>query len=423
MPIVLEDYLMLILTVPLIDQSLHMNLYKIHNLPMLHPTLHVHAEYEVEGSYLATVMEGMFIMLPTALDVRLCLMTNGHLCMFNQALYPVECMNWCIYALFINDKDQIERNCLLRTINWTTNLTYSLDGYLWAISTLVTEKLQVRCVVETHVITITPPLQIVDVGNGCKAYSSSIYILAKSELTATLQSITRLQFFLDYNFNYTNVSNFLVWFKMDFAKLTQEEIKTLKAKILKLPPISMELFDNVLEDVNENYPFSLSPKLILVLLIFVGICIIAIGIIFIWYKKKTSLTSTTVGNLIKLVPSLIEKTPTLNSLLPILSELTPSQNNENAITPVTVSLLSQTPPDELFLQPITVPKLHMENEKPSTSINILVQMEPTSSHSTTIMTGPLSLEMFNCATTDLNDKGIINLKRYNKYLYKRAKHP
>ena len=77
-PIVLEDYLMLILTVPLVDQSLHMNLYKVHNLPMLHPNLHVHAQYEIEGSYLATVMDGIFIKLPTTLDVRLCLMTNGH---------------------------------------------------------------------------------------------------------------------------------------------------------------------------------------------------------------------------------------------------------------------------------------------------------------------------------------------------------
>ena len=214
-----------------------------------------------------------------------------------------------------------------------------------------------------------------------------------------------------------------MWFKTDFAKLTQEEIKTLTAKILKLPPMSMESFDNVLEGINENYPFSLCPKLILALIIFVGICIIVMGIIFIWYKKKTSLTSSTVGNLIKLVPSLIEKTPTLNSLLPILSELTPSQNNKNAITPVTISQLSQTPLDDLFLPPITVPKLHMENEKPSTSINILVQMEQTSSHSTTVTTGPLSLEMFNRATTDLNDKGIINLRRYNKYLYKKAEHP
>ena len=116
-PIVLEDCLMLILTVPLIDQSLQMNLYKIYNLPMLHPILHVHAQYELESSYIATVMDGMFIMLPTALDVRLCLMTNGHLCMFNQALYPVEQMDWCVYALFINDEDHIEKNCVLRTIN------------------------------------------------------------------------------------------------------------------------------------------------------------------------------------------------------------------------------------------------------------------------------------------------------------------
>ena len=32
-PIVLQDYLMLILTVPLVDQSLQMNLYEVHNLP------------------------------------------------------------------------------------------------------------------------------------------------------------------------------------------------------------------------------------------------------------------------------------------------------------------------------------------------------------------------------------------------------
>ena len=36
------------------------------------------------------------------------------------------------------------------------------------------------------------------------------------------------------------MSNFLVWYKLDFAKLTNEEIKTLKAKLLKLPIMSME---------------------------------------------------------------------------------------------------------------------------------------------------------------------------------------
>ena len=149
-----------------------------------------HVQCEVENTYLATVIDGMFVMLPTALDVRLCLMTNGHLCMFKQALYPVEQMNWCIYALFINDEKQIKRNCILKPINRTMNLAYSLDGYLWAISALAADKLQIRCVMETNVITIKPPLQIVDIGNGCEAYSTSIYIPAKSELTAMMQSIT-----------------------------------------------------------------------------------------------------------------------------------------------------------------------------------------------------------------------------------------
>ena len=81
---------------------------------MLHPILHVHAQYELESSYLATVMDGMFITLPTALVVRLCLMTNRHLCMFNQTLYPVEQRNWCVYALFINNEDQIEKNCVIK---------------------------------------------------------------------------------------------------------------------------------------------------------------------------------------------------------------------------------------------------------------------------------------------------------------------
>ena len=360
---------MLILTVPLVDQSLQMDPYKVHNLPMLHPVLNVHVQYESEGTYLATMMEGMFISLPTTLDIKLCLITNGHLCMFNQALYPVEHTKWCIYTFFVNDKNQINRNCFLKTLNQTTNLAYSLDGYLWAISALATEKLQVRCVMETHIITIKPPLQIVDIGNGCKAYFASIYIPAKSELMATLQSVTRSQFFLEYNINYTNV-NFLVWYKSDFAKLMNKEIETLKAKVLKLPTMSVEIFDNVLENIDEDYPFSLSPKLIWASLITMGIHVVAIGIIFIWYKRKASLTTSMVGNLVKLIPSLNEKTPMLNSLLPILSELTSSQNNENVITPVTVSPLSQTPLDELILPPVLVPGLQMDADKPSATTNV-----------------------------------------------------
>ena len=162
-----------------------------------------------------------------------------------------------------------EKLCL-KTINQTTNLAYSLDGYLWAISALATEKLQIRCIMETHIVTIKPPLQIVNIGNGCEAYSASIYIPAKSELTTTIQSMAQLQFFLDYNFNYTNVSKFLIWHKTNFATLTPNEVKSLKAKMLKLPTMPMDIFKKTLENIDEKYPFSLPPKLILALLVATG---------------------------------------------------------------------------------------------------------------------------------------------------------
>ena len=72
------------------------------------------------------------------------------------------------------------------------------------------------------------------------------------------------------------------------------------------------------------------------------------------------------GNLIKLVPSLGDDTPSLNSLLHILSELT-SSKNETRITPTTVSTLHQTTPDELTLLPVLIPGLQVTTSSPSTS--------------------------------------------------------
>ena len=49
----MDDFLLIILTIPLTDQSLEMNLYKTYNLPALHPKLKVEFTYELEGEYLA----------------------------------------------------------------------------------------------------------------------------------------------------------------------------------------------------------------------------------------------------------------------------------------------------------------------------------------------------------------------------------
>ena len=94
---------MVILTILLIDSSLDVNLYKVHNLPMLYPQLQIQVVYELKGAYFATHMHGMYATIPKETDIKLCLKSQGHLCMFEEPLYSVDKIDWCLYALFINE--------------------------------------------------------------------------------------------------------------------------------------------------------------------------------------------------------------------------------------------------------------------------------------------------------------------------------
>ena len=125
------------------------------------------------------------------------------------------------------------------------------------------EKLQIRCIHQTSVVPIEPHSCIIDIGNGCEAFSSTIYILAKSELTTTMQSLTRSQFFLNYNFKYLKISSFVVFHEMSFAQLTPEEILELQSKIDTLELMNMALFNQKLKLINENYPMTLPSWAIL----------------------------------------------------------------------------------------------------------------------------------------------------------------
>ena len=136
------------------------------------------------------------------------------------------------------------------------------------------------------------------------------------------------------------------------------------------------------------------------------------------------------GNLIKLVPSLVGNTPSLDSLLPILSELA-SSRTRTKITPTTATPC-QTTPDELILPPVLVQRLQVTPSSSSTStapqpVHLIrgpVYKDQRSKHTPEDeTTEPVSLEMFNKAATDLESKGVINLKKYTRYLNKKTSKP
>ena len=207
-PEVMDDFLLIILTIPLTDQSLERNLYKVYNLPALHPELKVEFTYELEGGYLAITKNKLYAALPTAREISICKGTGGYLCLMNQALYPIDKLEWCAYALFTNSQEKKREYCSINTHKRDANKAQSLEGYLWAVTAFEPGKIQIRCLTDTHVINIKPPLTIIYMGDGCEAYSNNLFIPAKSELTSTDSSLVRHNYFQKFNEEYQDITRY-----------------------------------------------------------------------------------------------------------------------------------------------------------------------------------------------------------------------
>ena len=78
-----------------------------------------------------------------------------------------------------------------------------------------------------------------------------------------MQSLTHSQFFLHYNLQYVKMSSFVVFREMTFDQLTPKELANLQAKIQTLEPKDMKIFNEKLKLINEDYPLTLAPWLIL----------------------------------------------------------------------------------------------------------------------------------------------------------------
>ena len=197
-PIVIDKMLVILMTIPVLDKTLELNIYQVHNLPAIPPGQEVESLYQLENKYFAIGRHGHYVTLPTEQSVRICLQTELAICILEQALYPVEHITWCVYALFIDDEHRIKRDCKHTVSRVSGNRAISLGGYLWAVSSIKQEQLQVRCLEETHMIEIQPPLQIVYLGNGCEGYSPSMFLPAKNEMTTHAQIESRREYFLQF---------------------------------------------------------------------------------------------------------------------------------------------------------------------------------------------------------------------------------
>ena len=279
-PIVMDDFLLIILTIPLTDQSLEMNLYKVYNLPALHPELKVEFTYELEGEYLAITKNKLYAALPMAREIRICKGTGGYLCLMNQALYPIDKLEWCIYALFTDDKEKKREYCSINTHKRDANKAQSLEGYLWAITAFNPGKMQIRCLTDTHVIDIKPPLTIIYVGNGCEAYSNNLFIPAKSELTSTDSSLVRHNYFQQFNEQYQNITRYSLIEDLGIVQLTPKEIAKIPDRLMALPKLQFKELKRRLVEIKQ--PLNIHSNISFILIMIGGLILCPVLAYVLW---------------------------------------------------------------------------------------------------------------------------------------------
>ena len=275
-PIVMDKMLVILMTIPVLDKSLELNIYQVHNLPAIPPGQEVAALYQLESRYFAIGKHGMYVTLPMEQSVRTCLQTELAICILEQALYPIKHITWCVYALFIDDEECIKRDCTYTVTKVSRNRAISLGGYLWAVSSIKQEQLQVRCLEETHVIEIEPPLQIVYLGNGCEGYSPSMFLPAKNEMTTHAQIESRKEYFLQFNYVYTPDRYIGLWWQFRTRLMSDKDARTFITQVAPLGTMDYSLLQKRPPMIDTKYGFSLPvPPATLVIGIVVIILLVA----------------------------------------------------------------------------------------------------------------------------------------------------
>ena len=207
----------------------------------------------------------------------------------NQALYPIDKLEWCIYALFTDDKEKKREYCSINTHKRDANKAQSLEGYLWAITAFEPGKMQIRCLTDTHIIDIRPPLTIIYVGNGCEAYSNNLFIPAKLELTSADSSLVRHNYFQQLNEQYQNITRYSLIEDLGIVQLTPKEIAKIPDRLTALPKLQFKELKRRLVEIKQ--PLNIHSIISFILIMIGGLILCPVIAYVLWqiYRVHSSM--------------------------------------------------------------------------------------------------------------------------------------
>ena len=227
-------------SVPLIDKSQTLKVYKIHHLPIPIPELHKQFTYNIPNDFIVITTNGLYITYLDYNEILSCQLIAGHHCKRNTPFYPTDNTHDCSYHLLQLHDEKVRQFCSLSVINQTTDQAVSLDYYYWAITTMKPSKLQVVCLTSSYYIKLKIPIDIIYICDACKAYTNIFFLSARNSLGKEIGSRKLGNKPTNFALDYTDVSDFTLVRDIQIPPLTKKELEKLATNIPKMAEVTVQ---------------------------------------------------------------------------------------------------------------------------------------------------------------------------------------
>ena len=122
----MDAFVVVLLSIHLIDKSLQVNFFKVYNLPLLHPELGVQCTYIKDGNARYIYLWSLYC-YSTPHEILICLATYVYLSGLTTVWYPVDKIDWYVYDLFTYNHQMIDNHCWVDSRTRHTSLAINRD--------------------------------------------------------------------------------------------------------------------------------------------------------------------------------------------------------------------------------------------------------------------------------------------------------
>ena len=304
-PILTGDFLLLVSEMPLVSTDLKMDLYRVHNLPAVHPEYNIYVKYDLESSYFAVSHNGQFVSVPDEATVAQCEMNGHSVCHYKAPLYPKDRCQLCLCALYddiLEDQtERIQQSCKAGASNFSRHSAIYLEDNFWAIASNKPFKLFVTCPGKTYYKPIQPPLDFVNLTGGCMGTSSEVFLPSLTQVTTVMDSLPRTSLLDQYAVLLKNYDSLKVWNYMNFTTKELDEIIAFRDEVLpELPEhLPMGIINQKLQEftIPKDTPWYKSFTVWVIVALVILLIIMGVVVYFTLIRGKLNLGAAVVSRI------------------------------------------------------------------------------------------------------------------------------